>query len=86
MKRQVYDRLTKNLFKHLARGDEVQYLNLLIRKDGDRIVVRGRLEGGEEVELFYRAEKGDMYGLSKEQMKRIVAFKEKPLFRTHIRR
>ena len=86
MKRQVYDRLTKNLFKHLAKGEEVQYMNLLIRKEGDRIVVKGRLESGEEVELFYRAERGHMFGLSKEQLKRIVTFKEKPLFRTHIRK
>lgn len=86
MKRPVYDRLTKNLFKHLSRGEEVTYLNITLRKDGDRIILKGKLEEGGEVELFFRAEKGDLYGLSKEQLKRIVTFKEKPLFRTNIRK
>ena len=86
MKRPVYDRLTKNLFKHLSRGEEVRYLNMTLRKDGDKIVLKGKLEDGGEVELFFKVEKGSLYGLSKEQLKRIVTFKEKPLFRTHIRR
>lgn len=86
MKKCVYDRLTKNLFKHLSKGEEVFFQNMVLRRDGDRIVVKGRINEVEEVELFYKLEKGSLYGMSKEQLKRIVAFKEKPLFRTHIKK
>ena len=55
----------------------------LLKKKGDNIVLRYTVEG-QEVELFFRAEKGDTYGLSKDQLKRIVTFQEKPAFKTFI--
>jgi hypothetical protein len=79
-----YDRLRSSLIQQLSRGKEVLFKNaFLLKKKGDNIVLRYKVEG-QEVELFFRAEKGDTYGLSKDQLKRIVTFQEKPAFKTFI--
>lgn len=80
-----FDRLRNSLIQQLSRGKEVLFKNaFLMKKKGDNIVLRYKVEG-QEVELFFKAEKGDTYGLSKDQLKRIVAFQEKPAFKTFIR-
>ncbi len=55
----------------------------LLKKKGDNNVLRYKTEG-QEVELFFKAEKGDTCGLSKDHLKRIVAFQEKRAFKTFI--
>ena len=79
-----YDRLRASLIQHLSKGKEVLFKNaFLLKKKGDNIVLRYKVEG-QEVELFFKAEKGDTYGLSKEQLQRIVALQEKPSFKTYV--
>ncbi len=86
MAKKVYDRLTKNLIKRLSRGEEVLLGNITLKREGERLILKGRIEEGEEVELFFRLEKGGDYGLSKAQLKRIISMQEKPIFRAHIRK
>lgn len=84
-KKITYTEVSKNLLRHLAKGEEVIYRNLTLRKEGDKLKVRGRLEAGEILEYVYKLEKGDMWGLSKQQIKRILSFQETPMFKTIIR-
>jgi hypothetical protein len=80
----AFDRLRGSLIQQLSKGKEVLFKNtFLIKKKGDSIVLRYKVEG-QEVELFFKAEKGDTFGLSKEQLRRIVALQEKPAFKTFI--
>ena len=80
-----YTALTQNMFKHLARGEEVQYGAFRVKTVDDKIVVRGVLQDGREMELHYRLRQGKEAGFSKEQFKNIFAFREKPLFSINIR-
>jgi hypothetical protein len=80
-----YTALTQNMFRHLARGEEVQYRAFQIKSVDDKLVVRGELQDGREVELHYRRRPGKEAGFSKEQFKSIFAFREKPLFSVNIR-
>jgi hypothetical protein len=80
-----YTALTQNMFRHLARGEEVQYRAFQIKSVEDKLIVRGELQDGREVELHYRRRPGKEAGFSKEQFKNIFAFREKPLFSVNIR-
>ena len=80
-----YTALTQNMFKHLACGEEVQYGAFRVKMVDDKIVVRGVLQDGREMELHYRLRQGKEAGFSKEQFKNIIAFREKPLFSINIR-
>jgi hypothetical protein len=80
-----YTALTQNMFRHLARGEEVQYNAFRVKTSDDKLVIRGVLEDGREVELHYRLRPGKEAGFSKEQFKNIFAFREKPLFSINIR-
>lgn len=75
-----YTALTGNMLKHLAKGDSVQYNSaLVLRTDGNRLIVRGKINN-KEMELHYRLDKGKDYGFSKEQIKSILASRAKPIF------
>jgi hypothetical protein len=80
-----YTALTQNMFRHLARGEEVQYGTFRVKTVDEKIIVRGMLKDGREVELHYRVRAGKENGFSKEQFKNIFAFREKPLFSINIR-
>jgi hypothetical protein len=80
-----YTALTQNMFRHLARGEEVQYQAFHVKASDEKLIVRGRLQDGREVELHYRIRPGQEAGFSKEQFKNIFAFREKPLFSINIR-
>jgi hypothetical protein len=80
-----YTALTQNMFRHLARGEEVEYQAFRVKTTDGKLVVRGALQDGREVELHYRLRPGKEAGFSKEQFKSIFAFREKPLFRINIR-
>ena len=80
-----YTALTHNMFKHLARGEEVQYGAFQVKTVDDKIIVRGVLQDGREMEVPYRLRQGKEAGFSKEQFKNIFAFREKPLFSINIR-
>ena len=80
-----YTALTQNMFRHLARGEEVQYQALRVKTAEDKVVVRGAFRDGHEVELHYRLRPGKDAGFSKEQFKNIFASREKPLFSINIR-
>ena len=80
-----YTALTQNMFKHLARGEEVQYGAFRVKTVDGKIIVRGALQDGREMELHYRLRPGKEAGFSKEQFKNIFAFREKPLFSINIR-
>ena len=80
-----YTALTQNMFKHLAQGEEVQYGAFRVKMVDNKIVVRGVLQDGREMELHYRLRQGKEAGFSKEQFKNIFAFREKPLFSINIR-
>lgn len=80
-----YTALTQNMFKHLARGEEVQYGAFHVKTLDEKIIVRGVLQDGREMELHYRLRPGKEAGFSKEQFKNIFAFREKPLFSINIR-
>ena len=80
-----YTALTQNMFKHLARGEEVQYRSFQVKSIEDKLVVRGMLQDGRAVELHFRRRPGKEAGFSKEQFKNIFAFREKPLFSVNIR-
>ena len=80
-----YTVLTQNMFKHLARGEEVQYGTFRVKTVDGKIIVRGVLQDGREMELHYRLRQGKEAGFSKEQFKNIFAFREKPLFSINIR-
>lgn len=80
-----YTALTQNMFKHLAHGEEVQYGAFRVKTLEDKIIVRGVLQDGREMELHYRLRPGKDAGFSKEQLKNIFAFREKPLFSINIR-
>ncbi len=79
-----FDRLRSSLIQQLSRGKEVLFKNAFLLKKKDANIVLRYKADGQEVELFFKAEKGDTYGLSKDQLKRIVAFQEKPAFKTFI--
>ena len=81
----AYSAVTKNLLKQLARGERVRYNQFELWKDGEKLLLRGELDQG-EMELHFRAEGGDTFGLSMDQVKKIVTFREKPLFQTTVRR
>ena len=79
-----FDRIRGSLIQQLSKGKEVVFKkSLILKKKGNNIVLRCMIED-QEVELFFKAEKGDNFGLSKEQLKRIVTFQEKPAFKTYI--
>jgi hypothetical protein len=80
-----YTALTQNMFRHLARGEEVQYQSFRVKAADEKLVVRGALQDGREVELHYRLRPGNEVGFSKEQFKNIFAFREKPIFSVHLR-
>lgn len=80
-----YTALTQNMFRHLARGEEVQYQTFRVKVTEEKLVVRGMLQDGREVELHYRVRPGKEAGFSKEQFKNIFAFREKPIFSINIR-
>ncbi len=80
-----YTALTQNMFRHLARGEEVEYQSFRVKTSDGKLVVRGTLKDGREVELHYRLRPGKEAGFSKEQFKNIFAFREKPLFSINIR-
>jgi hypothetical protein len=73
------------MLKHLARGEEVQYGSFRVKTVDDKIIVRGVLQDGREMELHYRLRQGKESGFSKEQLKNILAFREKPLFSINMR-
>ena len=81
----AYSAVTKNLLKQLARGQRVRYNRFELWKDGEKLLLRGEVDQG-EVEFHFRAESGDTFGLSMDQIKRIVTLREKPLFQTTVRR
>src|SRR5215510_16437726 len=80
-----YTALTQNMFKHLARREEVQYGAFRVKTVDNKIVVRGVMQDGREVEMHYRLRQGKEAGFSKDQFKNIFAFREKPLFSINIR-
>ena len=80
-----YTALTQNMFRHLARGEEVQYQTFRVKAADEKLIVRGMLQDGREVELHYRLRPGKEAGFSKEQFKNIFAFREKPIFSINIR-
>ena len=80
-----YTALTQNMFRHLARGEEVEYQAFRVKTSDGKLVVRGALKDGREVELHYRVRPGKEAGFSKEQFKNIFAFREKPIFSINIR-
>jgi hypothetical protein len=80
-----YTALTQNMFRHLARGEEVQYQAFRVKTADSKLIVRGALKDGREVELHYRLRPGKEAGFSKEQFKNIFAFREKPIFSVNIR-
>ena len=80
-----YTALTQNMFRHLARGEEVQYGAFRIKTAEEKIIVRGVVKDGHEMELHYRLKQGNEAGFSKEQFKNIFAMREKPLFSINIR-
>lgn len=80
-----YTALTQNMFRHLARGEEVQYGTFQIRIVEEKIVVRGAGKDGRQLEMHYRRRRGKDEGFSKEQFKNIFASREKPLFSVSIR-
>ncbi len=80
-----YTALTQNMLRHLARGEEVEYRTLRVKAVDDKLIVRGVLPDGREMELHYRLRPGKEAGFSKEQLKNILAFREKPLFRINVR-
>jgi hypothetical protein len=80
-----YTVLTQNMFRHLARGEEVQYQAFRVKTSEEKVIVRGVLQDGREVEIHYRLRPGQEAGFSKEQFKKIFAFREKPLFSINIR-
>ena len=80
-----YTALTQNMFRHLARGEEVQYGAFRIKTAEEKIIVRGVVKDGHEMELHYRLRQGNEAGFSKEQFKNIFAMREKPLFSINIR-
>ena len=80
-----YTALTQNMFRHLARGEEVQYGTFQIRIVEEKIVVRGSGKDGRQLEMHYRRRRGKDEGFSKEQFKNIFASREKPLFSVSIR-
>lgn len=80
-----YTALTQNMFRHLARGEEVQYGTFRVKATDEKLVVRGVMKDGQEVELHYRVRPGKEAGFSKEQFKSIFAFREKPIFSVHLR-
>lgn len=80
-----YTALTQNMFRHLARGEEVQYGAFRIKTAEAKIIVRGVVKDGHEMELHYRLRQGNEAGFSKEQFKSIFAMREKPLFSINIR-
>lgn len=80
-----YTALTQNMFRHLARGEEVQYGTFQIRIVAEKIVVRGLGKDGRQLELHYRRRPGSDEGFSKQQFKNIFASREKPLFSVSVR-
>ncbi|ETX05118.1 MAG: hypothetical protein ETSY2_24910 [Candidatus Entotheonella gemina] len=80
-----YTALTQNMFRHLARGEEVQYNAFQVKSVEDKFIVRGQYQDGREVEMHFRRRPGKDAGFSKEQFKNIFAFREKPIFHVNIR-
>jgi hypothetical protein len=80
-----YTALTQNMFRHLARGEEVQYQTFRVKTADGKLIVKGALKDGREVEFHYRIRPGKEAGFSKEQFKNIFAFREKPMFSINIR-
>jgi len=80
-----YTALTQNMFRHLARGEEVQYNAFQVKSVDDKLIVRGQYQDGREVEMHFRRRPGKEAGFSKEQFKNIFAFREKPIFHINIR-
>jgi hypothetical protein len=80
-----YTALTQNMFRHLARGEEVQYNAFQDKSVEDKLIVLGQYQDGLEVEMQFRRRPGKEAGFSKEQFKNIFAFREKPIFHINIR-
>lgn len=80
-----YTVLTQNMFRHLARGEEVQYQAFRVKSTDGKLIVRGARKDGREMELHYRVRPGREAGFSKEQFKNIFASREKPIFSVNIR-
>lgn len=79
-----YDALTQNLFRQLAKGNQILYMNFLLTVKEDKLVLRATLEG-REFEFHYRLRKGQDYGFSREQFKNIFSNREKPMYRVSIK-
>lgn len=79
-----YTQFTKNMVKHLKKGEEVSFNALRVKIVEDKLIVTLKREN-QEIELFYRLEKGNYFGLSKEQLKDIFSQKEKPIFTSNKR-
>ena len=80
-----YTALTQNMFRHLARGEEVQYRAFRVRTVDSKLIIRGTLDDGRDVELQYRLRPGKEAGFSKQKFKNLFAFREKPIFSVNIR-
>lgn len=80
-----YTALTQNMFRHLARGEEVIYKAFQVKSVDDKLIVRGQYQDGREVEMHFRRKPGKDAGFSKEQFKNIFAFREKPIYHINIR-
>lgn len=79
-----YDSFTQNLFRQLAKGNQVLYRDFLLTVKEDKLVVRAASEG-KQIEFHYRLRKGDDFGFSKEQLKDIFANREKPIYTVTIK-
>ncbi len=77
-----YTKLTKNMVKHLKKGEEVSLNALRVKIVEDKIIITIK-EGSRETELFYRLEKGDYFGFSRDQLKNIFSQREEPIFITN---
>ena len=80
-----YTALTQNMFRHLSRGEEVQYNAFQVKCVEEKLIVRGKHQDGREVELHFWRRPGKDAGFSKEQFKNIFAFREKPIYSVNIR-
>jgi hypothetical protein len=73
------------MLKQLAKGEAIQYNQFSIRTEEGRIILRGEMDKG-EVELHFNAVEGETFGLSMDQVKRVVTFRETPIFRTSVKK
>ena len=75
-----YTALTQNMFKHLARGEEVQYGAFRVKTVDDKIIVRGVLQDGREMELHYRLRQGERGRFLKRAIQKYFCLPRKTTF------